>query len=399
MSNDLKVPGFRAGAVCAGLRRDGGGELDLALIVSDNPATAAGTFTQNKVQAAPVILARQRVKSGTAQAILANAGCANAMTGPEGLASAKSTTAAAAKAVGIKPEFVLPASTGVIGTQLPVEKIKAVMPELAHCLRPGGFSDASRAIMTTDKVPKTVRITFPLGKKRATLAGLAKGAGMIAPDMATMFAFLLTDACVRPELSRTALRESVETSFNRVRVDGDTSTNDCALLLAGGAAGNAPLGSASPAAKSFKRALSDACYALAEMMTRDGEGASRIMDLRIYGAKSQADALKIGRTIADSPLVKTALHGADPNWGRIAAAAGRSGAKVDPNRLRIVIGGVECVRGGVPIPKFNEKHAAAEMRKDTVIIEVYIGQGKAASRFLASDFTAEYIRINAHYRT
>jgi len=395
----MKVPGFRAGAVCAGLRRDGGNQLDLALIVCDAPASAAGTFTRNKVQAAPVILSRKRLKSGITQAILANAGCANAMTGLEGMMAAKASAAAVAKATAIRPVHVLPASTGVIGTQLPVKKIEAAMPAIVRSLRPDGFDDASRAIMTTDKVPKTVKITFPVGKAKATLVGLAKGAGMIAPDMATMLAFLLTDARAEPDLLQSALREAVETSFNRVRVDGDTSTNDCALLLAGGAAGNTVLRAASPASKSLRRALNEACYALAEMMARDGEGATRIMDLRVYGAKSQADALKIGRAIADSPLVKTALHGADPNWGRIAAAAGRSGADMNPQKLRIIIGGIECVQRGIPTPDFNEKRAAAAMRKDIVIIEVCIGLGKASSRFLASDFSAEYIRINAHYRT
>jgi glutamate N-acetyltransferase/amino-acid N-acetyltransferase len=273
------------------------------------------------------------------------------------------------------------------------------MPELVKTIRTDGFSDVSRAIMTTDRVPKTVRLTYPVGKKKATLLGMAKGAGMIAPDMATMFAFLFTDADIGPELLRGALKEAVEGSFNRVRVDGDTSTNDCAFALAGGALRNTPIGAKSLSARSFVGALSDACFALAEMMARDGEGASRIMDIRVSGAKSEKDAIRIGKTIGDSPLVKTALHGADPNWGRIAAAAGRSGAKVDPARLQIIIGGIECVRGGVPTRNFDEKRAAAAMSKPTVIIEVNIGLGKGSSRFLASDFTAEYIHINAHYRT
>jgi glutamate N-acetyltransferase/amino-acid N-acetyltransferase len=229
---------------------------------------------------------------------------------------------------------------------------------------------------------------------------MAKGAGMIAPDMATMLAFLFTDAAAAPQFLQVAFRSAVGESLNRVRVDGDTSTNDTALILAGGAVGNTPLGlSSSHAARSFEGALSDACFALAEMMVRDGEGATRIMDIRVNGARFESDAIKIAKAIADSPLVKTALHGADPNWGRIAAAAGRSGAKIDPNRLHIVIGGVECVSGGVPAPHFDEKRAAAAMKKPTVIVEVNIGLGESSTRFLSSDLTAEYIRINAHYRT
>lgn len=383
----------------AGLRKDDDRRDDLALFVCEREATAAGVFTKNLVKAAPVIVSQKIIKKGRAQAIIANAGCANAMTGGEGIKAAKEITNAVADILGIHHESVLPASTGVIGVNLPTAKILKALPALVQNLSETGFLEAGKAIMTTDKVPKIALEKFSLGTKKATVLGIAKGAGMIAPDMATMLAFLFTDANASPQLLQKTLKDSVEESFNRVRVDGDTSTNDMAVVMAGGALGNSMLTVSSPLSSSFQKALSSVCFALAEMMARDGEGATKIMDLRVTGAKSKADAVRVGRTISDSPLVKTALHGGDPNWGRIAAAAGRSGVRINPQKLTITIGGVECVRGGMPSPKFSEKLAATAMRKPTVIIKVDLGMGKESARFLASDLTAEYIHINAHYRT
>lgn len=399
MQGKYKVPGFKASAVRAGLRKGEDERDDLALFVCDNEANTAGVFTKNIVKAAPVIVSREIIRNGKAQAIIANAGCANAMTGEKGIKSAREVINNLAKTLKIYPDKVIPASTGVIGVNLPVTKIIKAIPELVGKLREDGFLEAGKAIMTTDRVPKIALDKFPVGNKKATLLGIAKGAGMIAPDMATMLAFLFTDANVAPPVLKKALTESVKESFNRVRVDGDTSTNDMAVLMAGGALGNSILTLSSPQNSSFQKALATVCFALAEMMARDGEGATKIMDLRITGAKSKADAIKVGRTICDSPLVKTALHGGDPNWGRIAAAAGKSGVKIVPKKLMITIGDVECVRGGMPSPKFNEKRAALVMRKATVPVIVDLGMGKESARFLASDLTAEYIHINAHYRT
>lgn len=399
MSENLQVPGFRAGAVCAGLRKGAENRLDLALMVCDTPASAAGTFTKNLVRAAPVILSERRLKSGRAQAILANAGCANAMTGARGIEASEKTTARAADLLDIGRPNILAASTGVIGTQLNVEHIENALPGLVESVRPEGIIDAAAAIMTTDKVSKAIRTTFKVGNKCGTLVGIAKGAGMIAPDMATMLAFLFTDAAAAPGYLRKVLKGAVERSFNRVRVDGDTSTNDCAIILAGGALGNGAFEASSARTRAFERALEDACFHLAAMMARDGEGATRVMDLRVAGAASDADAVKIGKAIADSPLVKTALHGADPNWGRIAAAAGRAGVKFNIDKMKITIGGLPCVRKGVPASDFDEKSVAKEMQKPTVLIEVSVGSGKGSARFISSDLTAEYIRINAHYRT
>lgn len=399
MEGKYKVAGFKASAWRAGLRKGNDSRNDLALFVCENEANTAGVFTKNLVKAAPVIVSQQIIKKGKARAIIVNAGYANAMTGEQGIKSARTVTEAVAKELEIPPHTVIPASTGVIGVNLPLAKIVRAIPALVENLREDGFSEASKAIMTTDKVPKVVVEKFSLGTKRATLVGIAKGAGMIAPDMATMLAFLFTDASVSSQVLKKTLKESVEESFNRVRVDGDTSTNDMAVVMAGGALRNSMLTESSPQISAFQSALSEACFALAEMMARDGEGATKIMDLRVIGAKTKADAIKVGKTISDSPLVKTALHGGDPNWGRIAAAVGRSGVKIDPNKLIITIGKVECVRDGMPSPKFNEKRAAMAMRKPTVIVTVDLQMGKESARFLASDLTAEYIHINAHYRT
>ncbi len=399
MAKKFKVAGFRAASVKAGLRAPGDGRNDMALIYSENPAVAAGVFTTNKVQAAPVQLCRKRLRGSKAGAILVNAGIANAMTGDAGMNAATDTCRAVAEKLGLPQSRVLPASTGVIGVELPVKKMLGKIPELVDGLSPDNIQDAAEAILTTDTRPKITKRTFKIGSRRGTVLGIAKGAGMIAPDMATMLAFILTDTAVEPQLLRRALKDSVKGAFNRITIDGDTSTNDSVIAMAGGALGNEPLGVSGAGSRSFSQALEEVCSELAGMIVRDGEGATRAARVTVKGAASDADAVRAARTIADSPLVKTAIHGADPNWGRIAAAAGRSGAKMNRSRLTIKVGAVTCVEKGVQSGSFSEKKAAAAMKKDTVDIEVNLGMGKCEASFLTCDISPEYVRINSHYRT
>lgn len=393
------VPGFKAGAIKASIRYGSDTRMDMALAVSDRVAHAAGVFTRNKVKAAPVELARKRIGRGRARAILVNAGIANAMTGDEGTKAAVATTAAVAETLGVPAGQVLPASTGVIGVQLPVETMVRAVPKLTDRIKPGGFDDFSKAILTTDTAPKVATAKFSLGSKKASMIGIAKGSGMIAPDMATMLAFVFTDVAVSPKFLKSALKIAADSTFNRITIDGDTSTNDSLFILANGALGNTAIEAGRANAKKFADALLDVCSRVARMIVVDGEGATRVAKISVVGAASDADALKVARTVAESPLVKTALCGADPNWGRIAAAAGRSGAKVDPKKLSVKIGTTLCVKGGVPVESFDEKKAKAAMNKKTVDIEIDLGTGKGTASFLTCDMTKGYIEINAHYRT
>jgi len=399
LADKYRVAGFKAATARAGLRGPGDHREDMALIYSDTPAVAAGVFTRNRVRAAPVKLCRKRLRSPSARAILVNAGVANAMTGRAGMEAATNTCDAVAEELGLLPSQVLPASTGVIGVRLPADKMIGKVPELVAGLSYGNFRNVAQAILTTDTVPKITKRSFKVGARRGTVLGIAKGAGMIAPDMATMLAFLFTDVAVRPRLLRNALGEAVKDTFNRIVVDGDTSTNDSVIVMAGGALGNEPLKESGPGSKSFIEALKDVCSGLAEMIVRDGEGAARVARITVKGAASESDAVKAAGTVAGSPLVKTALHGADPNWGRIAAAIGRSGAKMDERKLVIKIGAVTCVRCGVQAEGFSEKKAAAAMRKNTVDIEVDLGTGNCRASFLTCDMGPDYVRINSHYRT
>ena len=386
-------------AIKAGIRKAGDSRLDMALVVCDSVASAAGVFTRNKVRAAPVELSEKRLRRGKSRAVLVNAGVANAMTGRGGMQAARAVTAETARVLGIADSEVVAASTGVIGVQLPVEKMLRAMPALVKNLSPNGFGEFSEAILTTDTTSKIVKSYFRLGARRATILGIAKGSGMIAPDMATMLAFLFTDIAADPKLLRKILKTAAAQTFNRVTVDGDTSTNDTLLLMTSGVLGNVPVGYSSPAAKTLAHAVEDVCYQLAEKIARDGEGATKIARIIVKGASSESDAVKVARTVAESPLVKTALHGADPNWGRVAAAAGRSGAKINQWRLDINIGGIPCVKSGVPSRNFDEKKVAAIMKKDEVEIEINLNLGHGEARYLACDFSAEYVHINAHYRT
>lgn len=391
MSDVPVVQGVRWGAVEAGIRKRGG--LDLGLVLTSWPAAAAAVFTRCEVAAAPVLLSRRRVRSGKVAAILVNAGCANACT-PDGMEVAESTTAAVARAVGCRDRQVLVASTGVIGQRLPAEKVEAAIPELVGMVREDGLETFARAILTTDTHPKIAART--MGK--ATLAGCAKGAGMIMPDMATMLAFLATDVQIDPGDLRKLLRATAHATFNAITVDGDTSTNDSLFLLATGASGV----EARPGNRAFRaleKALLEVGTELARAIARDGEGATRLVTVRVEGARTERQADAVARRIANSPLVKTAMHAADANWGRIAAAAGTAGVRIDPRHLEVRIGPAVLARGGVATGPKEEEAATAHLQGEEVELRVRIGKGKAARTIWTCDFSADYVKINAEYRT
>lgn len=398
MTAPVSIPGFRFGAVAAGIKKKAG-DLDLALAVMDTTGAAAGTFTQNAVRAAPVDLCVERLEAGRARAVLVNAGCANACTGRPGMDDAKAMTAAAAAHLESKPEEVLVCSTGVIGLRLPMDKIDAGLPPLVAALSPGGLADFSRAIMTTDTVPKTAHATVKVGRHRITLAGASKGAGMIAPNMATMLGYVFTDAAISPRFLRALWRRVVDESFNAITIDGDTSTNDSAIVMASGVAGNAVLtGPTSPGARAFEAALREVAGSLAEQIVRDGEGATKVVALHVKGARTDVEARRIARRMAESPLVKTAFYGADPNWGRLACAIGNASSHVRAQDIAIRMGDVLFVQRGQEVPG-AEKAAREVMRGKRWEVHVQVGRGPGRARMMTCDFTEGYIEINAHYRS
>lgn len=384
--------GFRAAGIHCGIKP---GKPDLALIAAESPAAAAGVFTQIATRAAPVILSERRLQAGRAQAVLINSGNANACTGARGAADAEAMTAAAASALGVAPDLVLVASTGVIGRPLPVERITAAIPDLVASLGSDGMT-AARAIMTTDAWPKTAAVHVDLGDGVTTIGAIAKGCGMIHPDMATMIAVVTTDAAVEPAVLRQVLREAVDQTFNRISVDGDTSTSDSVFLLASGASGLAPLAGPGERYDAFTAGLTDVCGRLARMIVRDGEGAERVIEIVVRDARSAADARMVGKTVMTSLLVKTAFHGKELNWGRIVAAAGRSGAEVDPSRLSIAIGDVEVVRGGVAIAEAYP-HAQPLLSEPEVRVTIGLGLGSGGFTGWTCDLGESYVKINSGY--
>ncbi len=395
--------GFRYGAAACGLRRKN--RLDLGVIIADQPCTAAGIFTSNLVKAAPVLLCQKHLASAASsiRAIVVNSGNANCANGPGGMRASRATAKTAARALGCRAEEVLVCSTGVIGIPLPVDKILAALPELSRtaAAAPGNYESLTQSIMTTDTRPKWAAASACIGGKTVRLLGCAKGAGMIHPNMATMLAFLVTDAAASPRALRAALAEVAQRTFNSITVDGDTSTNDTALLLASGASRNwgAPAVTASGRGyKAFVAALEKVCRKLALAIVSDGEGASRVVEIEIRGAPSDTAAGQVARTIATSPLVKTALSGGDPNWGRILAAAGRAGVPFNPERAMIRMAGIRVYdRGRAPL--FDEGEAHERLLRPTVSIVMDLRGGSGRARVWTCDFTAEYIHINASYRT
>jgi glutamate N-acetyltransferase/amino-acid N-acetyltransferase len=392
--------GFRFAATACGLKKTGA--LDLALISSDVPASAAVVFTQNLVVAAPVILSKKNLREskGRMRAVVVNAGNANCATGGQGEIVAQRTNQEAARRMLLAPAELFVCSTGVIGVQLPVEKILRALPSLARNRRASArsFAEFSLAICTTDTRPKTASATFKRSGKRIHLVGCAKGAGMIHPNMATTLAFVVTDATISPSLLQRTLRDVVSRTFNSISVDGDTSTNDTLLVLANGAAGAQAIANGSKAHRQFSAALEDVCGSLARQIVADGEGAQRVIEIEVRGAKTESGARKIAETIATSPLVKTAFAGADPNWGRVFAAAGRAGVKFDPSLVEITMAGIKVLRKGQPLD-FNERAASNRLLAEHVPIVVDLHAGKSRARYWTCDFTAEYVRVNASYRT
>jgi glutamate N-acetyltransferase/amino-acid N-acetyltransferase len=394
----VKLPkGFRAAGVRAGIRKKPGD--DVALLVAEGGANAAALFTTNRFQAAPVVLGKSDLKasSGRVRAVVVNAGCANAVTGKAGLDAARRVRDAAAGLLGVPKREVLVSSTGVIGVVLPDGKVCAALPEAIARLSASGVDAASRAILTTDVGPKVARAAFTWKGRRGSVVGIAKGAGMIHPNMATMLAFVLTDAAATPAFLKSALRDAADETFHTISVDGDTSTNDTVLLLASGATGGPPMTSPGDA-PDFRRAVADVCRRLAWLMVRDGEGATRVLDVSITGARTEGDARAAAHAVATSPLVKTALNGGDPNWGRILAAVGRSGARFDAAKVSLRLGGLVLVDRGLPVA-YREKDAARVFARERVPVAVDLGAGKASARKLASDLGHAYVSCNADYRT
>lgn len=398
MTSGITAPrGFRASGVKAGIKDDARA-LDLALVVADTECSAAGVFTTNRAAAPPVAVAREHLASGRARALVVNSGCANAATGPEGRADAEEMAVFTAKALGCAVYDVVVASTGVIGVRLPMSRLRAGITTAVAELSADHGGDAARAIMTTDTRPKEASTTVTLGGTACTVGGMAKGAGMIAPNMATMLAFFTTDATVAPPLLRRALVAAVGESLNRITVDGDTSTNDCAVVLASGRAGAPPIEDAGADYVAFEDALTDVARQLSGMLVRDGEGVTRVAEVRVEGARTAEDADRVARVVAESPLVKTALYGGDPNWGRILAAAGRAGVDLDGDRVSIWIGDIQVAENGVACD-YEEKHAAAAMEEDPVRLRIRLAEGEASGWMLTSDLSHRYVDINAHYRT
>jgi glutamate N-acetyltransferase/amino-acid N-acetyltransferase len=387
--------GFRAAGVGCGIKANG---LDVALLAADQGCAAAGVFTTNRAQAAPVLLSRRHLASGLARAVLVNSGCANAATGEAGLADACEMARLAAGALGCRPEEVVVASTGVIGVPLPMERLRAGIPRAAARLSREGGGDAARAILTTDTRAKQALVEFRLDGETACIGAMAKGAGMIAPNMATLLAFFTTDAAVDPALLRAALAEAVGESLNRITVDGDTSTNDMAVILASGARPARAILEPGPDYDAFRAALTDAARQLAGQIVRDAEGVTRVAEVRVEGALAPGDADRIARTVAESPLVKTALSGGDPNWGRVLAAVGRAGVPLDLARLDLFLGDVWVAAGGCARP-YDEARARAALLEDPVRIRIRLGEGAADGWIWTTDLSHGYVDINAHYRS
>ncbi|MGQ9499292.1 MAG: bifunctional glutamate N-acetyltransferase/amino-acid acetyltransferase ArgJ [Dissulfurimicrobium sp.] len=398
----MRVNGFLGSAIEAGIKYKGG--LDLGLIFSSRPAVAAAVFTQNEIKAAPVLAGIKRMGTGDPyiRAILVNSGNANACTGERGLADVDDERALIGRALGIDPDDVLISSTGVIGKPMPMDRIRDAIPGLVKGLSEDRLDFVAQAILTTDKVKKTAVRDIKINGVRVRIAGMAKGAGMIAPMLgppqATMLAFILTDAEIDPQYAQEALRDAARESFNRILIDGDMSTNDTVFLLANGLAGN-PVIEKGHGDVVFYSALKDLMQELAGQIVADGEGVTKVVSVTVKGARNIDEADAIARTIASSPLVKTAFFGNDPNWGRILAAAGRAGFRLDQNRIGLAIDGIEIVRSGQGIGDNAESRAKDVMTGKRYEVVLDLGLGKATASILTSDLSLDYIRINANYRT
>ena len=384
--------GFLAGAGCAGLKTRGG--LDMGIIFSEVPAAAAGVFTSNRIKAAPLVLSREHLRGGRAQAIVVNSGCANACTGEGGLEDAAEMASLVADKLGAQSEDVLVASTGVIGLRLPMEKVRSGIEGIS--LSRDGGHELARAIMTTDTRPKEVALE--LGGCDAAIGGIAKGAGMIHPDLATLLCFLTTDAAVDSDFLKDSLQEAVDNSFNMITIDGDTSPNDMVVILANGLAENKTILSGGAGSGEFKKALGEVCTYLAKSIARDGEGATKLIEVTVEGALSLSDARLAARTVVGSPLVKAAVHGSDPNWGRIIAAVGRSGAGVEESKIDLYLNNICLMEKGSPLP-FEREEVRTALGMPEVPIRVCLNLGDYRATAWGCDLSEDYVRINSEYMT
>ncbi|MCI0426882.1 MAG: bifunctional glutamate N-acetyltransferase/amino-acid acetyltransferase ArgJ [Nitrospiraceae bacterium] len=389
--------GFRAAGIHCGIKKSG--LLDLALVVSEKSGPVAGVFTQNQVVAAPVVIDRLHLRQGIGRAILVNSGNANACTGIKGLAAAKKTARLLARHIGIPSHHVFIGSTGVIGRMFPVDQIVKGIPQLLAQLSDHGGLDAARAIMTTDLRPKSIALQDSMGGRLITIGGMAKGSGMIHPDMATMLAYFTTDASITRSALQQALTLAVNESFNSISVDGDTSTNDTVLCLANGKAENRTIEEGTVAFRRFLQLLTEACQALALAVCRDGEGVTKVVNIEVTGAATVAQARQVAQAIATSNLVKTALFGEDANWGRVMAAIGRAGVPITPSKLNVWFGGVPMVQRGVGLGLVAERRIAKVFRQKEFTIAVGLGHGRHRAHMWTTDLSFDYVRINASYRS
>ncbi|MBI2856037.1 MAG: bifunctional glutamate N-acetyltransferase/amino-acid acetyltransferase ArgJ [Chloroflexi bacterium] len=388
--------GFLAGATYCGIRTYTEDKLDLGIVYSEVPGTVAGTFTTNKIKSPSVVLNQQRVASGRAQVVVVNSGIANACVGEQGMKDAVEMAAIAARHLGIDPEMVLPCSTGLIGVELPIALIRSGVQKIELTI--GGGHALARAIRTTDTRSKEVAVSFRVDSRTYTLGGIAKGSGMVHPNMATMLAFLATDAPVERSFLQDCLSQVVDSSFNMITVDGDTSTNDSVIILANGAAGGDPITHESPAAEPFRHALDKVCTALAREIARDGEGATKLIEVTVEGALSQEDARAAARAVASSILVKSAVHGGDPNWGRIIVALGYSGAEVEESRIALYINEVCIMEEGRPIPFFKDA-IVLTMSKPEINLRLNLNLGQSSATAWGCDLSEEYVTFNSAYTT
>ena len=397
MENGITAPrGFKAAGISCGIKKRN--KKDLALIYSEVPARAAALFTTNQIKAAPLKVSAEHIKDGKVQVIVINSGCANAATGEKGIEDAEEMTRVTAKILGIERENVLVASTGTIGTFLPMNKIAEGIKEAKGKLSQEGGDDAAQAIMTTDTVPKEVAIEFEINGKKVTIGGMAKGAGMISPNLATMLSFITTDVVISGELLKKALKSSIAKSFNMITVDGEESTNDMVVILANGLVGNEEINEENEDFRKFTSGLDEVTLKLAKMIVKDGEGATKFIEVEVKNALEWEGAKRIAFSIANSLLVKTAIFGEDANWGRIMAAIGNSGVKIEEEKIDIYLGNLKLASKGCGI-KYSKEEAKKILKEKEIKIIVDLNLGEKSAKIFTCDLTPEYVKINAHYHT
>jgi len=392
---EIAVPGFRASGIYSGIKEHN--KKDLGLIFSEEGATAVGVFTTNKIPAAPVIITREKIKQKICQAIIVNSGNANACTGASGINNANDVCHSVADELGISEKLVMASSTGIIGVNLPVDKIQKAIPQLVKSLSPQGLNDFAEAILTTDTYPKIVVEKESIDGKEVTLCGVIKGSGMVMPDMATLLAFVLTDMSIQSDLLDELLKEAVNNSLNRITIDGDMSTNDMVIMMANGYAGNAPLNKDSTDFNKFKNLLHALFSRLKYLILKDAEGSTKIISIRVEKAKSNEEAIKIAYQVANSNLVKTAFFGEDPNWGRIMAAMGNVEADINPEKIDILFDGLSIVENGTSTDKIGQ--AKEILKKSEFQVTINLHNGTGCAEVETTDLTTEYVKINASYPT